>query len=294
MQDQLSKLLVDLSNESLFSEKNKLLNDINCLNDDLIDIQNSLKQHMHNAVETDDYDLVTKYKNLRDRIVDLRNILSNFELFHEDKHYDSIDIRKTDLFLERQKEIKLDDDLTYKQPTAIRIGNNTYNLQKNAWTDLLELVCDVLASADREKFLSFAEIFNRRKLKGCCFLHSNVENNKRIYYIKAAGIYLQRANIRALSVSSIILSMLTYFGYENNYGLYIVEAVAIHNDEDDYKDVSADKNTALTLNSKIVHKKFGEGTIVSMYDDKLDIHFVNFGRKTFRKQDITTDHFEIK
>ena len=294
MQDQLSKLLVDLSNESLFSEKNILLNDINCLNDDLTDIQNGLKQRMHNAVEADDYDLVTKYKNLRDRIVDLRNILSNFELFHEDKHYDSIDIRKTDLFLERQKEIKLDDDLTYKQPTAIRIGNNTYNLQKNAWTDLLELVCDVLASADREKFLSFAEIFNRRKLKGCCFLHSNVENNKRIYYIKAAGIYLQRANIRALSVSSIILSMLTYFGYENNYGLYIVEAVAINNDEDDYKDASADEGTTLTLNSKIIHKKFGEGTIVSMYDDKLDIHFVNFGRKTFRKQDITTDHFEIK
>lgn len=226
MQDKLSKLLVDLSNESLFDEKNRLLDDIDCLNDDLMDIQGDLKRRMHSALDTDDYVLMSKYKNLYSHVIELKDILSNFKLFQEDKHYDSIDIRKTDLFLERQKEIKFTDDLTYKQPTAIRIGNNTYSLQKNTWVDLLELVCDVLASDDRGKFLLFTEIFNRRKLKRFCFLNSNVEDSKKIF-INAANIYLQRTSVSASSVGNMILSMLKYFGYENNYGLYIVEDMSI-------------------------------------------------------------------
>lgn len=270
---ELSLLLTKLCNQNLFDAKNKILSGIDTIRDALNDVENQIKCEMHKCIEEDRLEDINKLKKIKEEASSVEKTLAVFNLYREDKKYPTgfsiekshIDVNETD-DSERQNEILLTDKLEFTKPYRIRIGPNIYENSPNKWLTLMKNVCDILAGMDSQKFTAFTNEYNKHGYK---MLYFGDPNGKNAYYIKSANLHLIITSCNAVYAGGLILEALRFFGYGDDYGVYVFRGQ--NNRQGNVEE--EDETEELVLGSNIMHNKYGEGTITSIDEQYFTVDF---------------------
>lgn len=286
MEKKLNEIIISLSKQGMYDSKNSILDSLELLTEELEKIKKELNSQMYICIDEDRTDDIESFNKIKREIGLLQQNIEYFSAFRPDKNYPSaIEIAETEKTLSRKQEVKLTDNLTFTKPFKIRIQETIYDLPRNAWTDLLEVVCDIFAGKNKDKFLEFTKIQNNKKLQSIRFLESNVNNDKKIYLIQHANIYLQRLG-DANAIGSVVLDLLKFFNCDNNYGLYVI-------DQKTEEKIEKESENSININSKVKHKKFGEGRVVNIDEKYVYIIFDSIvEQKQFPFSSINAELFE--
>lgn len=287
MEREINEIIIQLSKQGMYDSKNNILNSLDKMSEELEKIKNVLKGEMYTCIDEDRTDDITVLNKIKNEISTLQKNLEYFSAFRPNKSYPSaVEIAETEKTLSRKEEIKLDVELTFKKPIKIRIKETTYDLPRNTWTDLLEVVCDVFAGKDKDRFLQFTKLQNGKKVQAIRFIESNPGNDKKIYLIQHANIYLQRLG-DANTIGSVVLELLKFFNCNNDYGVYVM-------DRKTEEKIEQESENSVNINSKVKHSKYGIGRVVDISDGYVFVMFSgDIGKKQFPLSSMNTEHFEI-
>lgn len=151
MKNELEAIVIGLEEAGLNKSRETLITALQMLEQELLDMGQSMKNAMHDCIDIDDF---TKLKKLQQLNVLIQATCKDLHTIPEATRYDNNKPKKAE---KPATDVK---DVTNRSPMAIIIAGTRIDLPKDTWLSLLENVLRYCAKASMKRYEEMVQEFN--------------------------------------------------------------------------------------------------------------------------------------